>query len=90
MGKHKFCTHNFLYIIGTDANTFMIELVHVANIAVWVADKIRLAVQGVSLIARVVTFVVHVSIEAGRRGYMNYEQNQFFDRLNDEFFKPRG
>jgi len=33
---------------------------------------------------------MHVSLETARRGYMNVKQNTFLDRMNDEFFKPRG
>ena len=63
---------------------------HVANAAVWVAGKIRMAVEGISIIARFVTMAIHLAIEGGRRTYMNAKQNQFLDRMNDEFFKPRG
>lgn len=36
---------------------------HVMNLAVWVADKIRVALQGIPLIARVVSVAIHFSLE---------------------------
>lgn len=63
---------------------------HVANLAVAVAEKVRTVVEGISIIAKFVTMAIHLSIEAGRRSYMNVQQNKFLDRLNDDFFKPRG
>lgn len=63
---------------------------HVVNGAVWVAGKVRMAVEGFSIIARFVTMAIHLSIEGGRRMYMNSKENTFLDRMNEEYFKPRG
>ena len=33
---------------------------------------------------------VHLSIEAGRRGYLHKKHNNLLDEMNDHYFKPRG
>lgn len=63
---------------------------HVINLAIWIADKIRLALQGVSLIARVVSTAIYITVEMTRRGYIHSKQNKYLDKLNEEYFKPRG
>lgn len=78
------------FLNGFDKSISGHKWFHVVNVAVWVAGKVRLAVEGVSIIARFVTMAIHLSIEAGRRSYMNNQQNKFLDHMNDEFFKPRG
>ncbi len=78
------------FLKGFDKSKHQHKYFHYVNAAVWVADKVRTAVEGVSIIARFVTMAIHLSVEAGRRAYMNKEENKFLDRMNDEFFKPRG
>lgn len=78
------------FLEGLDKSIGDNKWFHVANAAVWVAGKVRLAVEGISLIARFVTMAIHLSVEGARRTYMNAKQNNFLDRMNDEFFKPRG
>lgn len=63
---------------------------HAANAAVWVAGKVRLALEGVSLIARFVSMAIHLTLEGGRRTYIHSKYNKYLDTMNDEFFKPRG
>lgn len=63
---------------------------HVANVAVWVAGKVEMVIAGVSVIAIAVTLAIHLSVEGGRRTYIHYKQNKYLDRMNAEFFKPRG
>lgn len=63
---------------------------HAMNAAVWVAGKVRMAVEGFSIIARFVTMAIHLSIEGGRRTYLHGKQNKYLDEMNDQFFKPRG
>ena len=63
---------------------------HVANLAVAVAEKVRFALDGISIIAKVVVTVIHVSIEGGRRGYVHFKQNKYLDAMNEQFFMPRG
>lgn len=36
------------------------------------------------------TYTIHLSIEAGRRGYIHSQHNKYLDCFNDGFFKPRG
>ena len=54
------------------------------------AGKVRLALEGISLIACLVATVIHISIETARRGYIHYKQNKYLDTVNEQFFKPRG
>lgn len=62
----------------------------VLNIAVIIADHVRLALEGVSLIAKAVSTAVQLSIEFSRRTYMHSKQNSFLDKMNQDYFKPRG
>jgi len=66
------------------------KLFHVLQLAIWIADKISLAVQGVSLIVRAVSMFLHLTFEMSRRGYIHAKQNKFLDKINDSYFKPRG
>lgn len=62
----------------------------VLNIAVVIADHVRLALQGVSVIAKAVSTAVQLSIEFSRRTYMHSKQNSYLDKMNEGYFKPRG
>lgn len=43
-----------------------------------------------SVIVHTIAFVVHASIEAGRRLYVTHSMNKFLDSMNEKLFKPCG
>lgn len=78
------------FLNGFDAAISNNRWFFVLNIAVVIADHVRLALEGVSLIAKAVSTAVQLSIEFSRRSYMHAKQNTYLDKLNESYFKPRG
>lgn len=48
------------------------------------------ATVSISPMVHITAFAVHTSIEAGRRLHNTRQINNFFERMNEELFKPRG
>lgn len=63
---------------------------HVTNAGIMVAGNAAALTLGISPILHLVSTAVHVSVEASRRGYLNYQQNGYLDVMNQQFFTPRG
>ncbi|GAB7356917.1 hypothetical protein MBLNU459_g7769t1 [Dothideomycetes sp. NU459] len=80
----------FKFLDGFDKAISQNPWFHVANAAVFVAGKVRLALEGISLIAHFVTLAIHLGVESGRRVYMQSTSNTYLDKMNAEFFQPRG
>ncbi|KAI4600894.1 hypothetical protein KJ359_013057 [Pestalotiopsis sp. 9143b] len=80
----------FEFIDGFEKSIKANPWFHVANGAVWVAGHVEQAVIGVSPLVGFITMAIHVSVEASRRAYVQYEQNKYLDTMNEKFFKPRG
>lgn len=78
------------FLNGFDAAIGNNRWFFVLNIAVLIVDHVRLALEGVSLIAKAVSTAVQLSIEFARRSYMHSKQNTYLDKLNEAYFKPRG
>lgn len=78
------------FLVGFEKAIGLNNWFHVLNFAVWAADKISVALQGVDPIAQAVAVAIHISLEMSRRGYVHIKQNTYLDKLNDSYFKPRG
>jgi hypothetical protein len=63
---------------------------NVTNGAIMVAGTAAALTMGISPVAHMASMAIHTSIELGRRGALNYQQNRYLDVMNDKFFKPRG
>ncbi|KAI3559690.1 hypothetical protein CABS01_13411 [Colletotrichum abscissum] len=62
----------------------------VVNAGVMGADLAHTVVGGFAPITMLVTLSVQTGLEASRRGYVNYKQNNYLEVMNENFFKPRG
>ncbi|KAK7445042.1 hypothetical protein CaCOL14_001740 [Colletotrichum acutatum] len=62
----------------------------VVNAGVMGADLAHTIVGGFAPITMLVTLSVQTGLEASRRGYVNYKQNNYLEVMNENFFKPRG
>jgi hypothetical protein len=63
---------------------------HVMNFGVFLAEHVHIVVSGFSPITMAAALALHLAFETARRGYVHYKQNGYLDKMNDEFFKPRG
>ncbi|KAF7533667.1 hypothetical protein G7054_g6887 [Neopestalotiopsis clavispora] len=80
----------FEFIDGFEKSIKANPWFHVANGAIWIAGHVEQAVVGISPLVGFITMAMHVSMEASRRAYVQYKQNQYLDTMNEQFFKPRG
>ena len=63
---------------------------HVVNIAIAISVLAETAAIAPSVTVHATAFLVHTSIEAGRRTYISHETNKFLDSMNDKLFRPHG
>ena len=63
---------------------------HAVNIAIAISVLAETAAIAPSVIVHVTAFLVHTSIEAGRRLYNSKETNKFLDTMNNDLFRPHG
>lgn len=77
------------FLDGFEASISRNAWFHVTNVGILVAGTASALTLGISPALHMASMALHVSIEAGRRGYMNHQQNEYLDVMNEQFFKPR-
>lgn len=77
------------FLDGIEASISRNAWFHVTNVGVLVAGAAASFTPGISPGLQFASMALSVATEAARRGYMNSQQNQYLDFMNERFFKPR-
>lgn len=68
----------------------MSPVFHATNGAIAAGAVALQVAAGPSIAIHLAALAIHLSVEASRRGYTQYQTNKYIDAMNEELFKPRG